>query len=200
VPERAPRRRVPSGSYVSGLPTCRVRVAPVSQALRFVAEQGDVLRGETAEGNVQDVMRLELGEVVWALSESSDGFGSGRLARHDRKRASTGMCSTSTRSAVSATLAMNDARSSFATKAFPICLGLVSHRDGPRQRFDETTAGLDHLSFAVPDRFALERWCAQFDELSVEYTPTTNANSVPGAVVVFRDPDNIQLELFVDTA
>ena len=83
---------------------------------------------------------------------------------------------------------------------FPIRLGLVLHRDGSQQRFDETTAGLDHLSFAVRDRGALERWCLRFDELGVEYTPIADANSIPGAVVVFRDPDNIQLELFVDTA
>ena len=86
-------------------------------------------------------------------------------------------------------------------EGFPIRLGLVSHRHGPRQRFDETTTGLDHLSFAVPDRPTLERWCLRFEELSVEYTPITNANSIPGAVVVvFRDPDNIQLELFVEAA
>ena len=82
---------------------------------------------------------------------------------------------------------------------FPIRLGLVSHRDGPRQRFDETIAGLDHLSFAVPDRRSLERWCLRFEELGIEYTPVTSANSIPGAAVaVFRDPDNIQLELFVE--
>jgi glyoxylase I family protein len=83
----------------------------------------------------------------------------------------------------------------------PIRLGLVSHRDGPRRRFDETTPGLDHLSFAVPDRPTLERWCLRFEALSVDYTRITNANSVRGAlVVVFRDPDNIQLELFVEAA
>jgi glyoxylase I family protein len=33
----------------------------------------------------------------------------------------------------------------------------------------------------------------------VPYTPATPANSIPGAqVVVFRDPDNIQLELIFD--
>jgi glyoxylase I family protein len=86
-------------------------------------------------------------------------------------------------------------------QGLPIGVGLVSHRDGPRARFDETTTGLDHLSFAVPDRAALERWCLRFEELGVEHTRITNANSIPGAlVVVFRDPDNIQLELFVEAA
>ena len=86
-------------------------------------------------------------------------------------------------------------------EGLPIRLGLVSHRDGPRQRFDETVAGLDHLSFAVSDRPTLERWCQRFEELGVDFTRITNANSISGAlVVVFRDPDNIQLELFVETA
>jgi hypothetical protein len=53
----------------------------------------------------------------------------------------------------------------------------------------------------VADRPTLDRWCLRFEQLSVEYTPITNANSIPGAVVVvFRDPDNIQLELFVEAA
>lgn len=81
----------------------------------------------------------------------------------------------------------------------PIRLGLVSHRDGSRQRFDETVAGLDHLSFAVPDRHALEQWCVRFEDRGVEHSRITSANSIPGAfVVVLRDPDNIQLELFVE--
>jgi glyoxylase I family protein len=80
-----------------------------------------------------------------------------------------------------------------------IRLGLVAHRGGPRRQFDETTPGLDHLSFAVPDRSALERWCRRFEELGVEYSPIAEARSMhDAAVVVFRDPDNIQLELFVD--
>ena len=55
-----------------------------------------------------------------------------------------------------------------------------------------------NTAFAVLDRPTLERWCLRFEELGVEYTPIANANSIPGAVVVvFRDPDNIQLELFV---
>src|SRR5258708_35370957 len=44
-------------------------------------------------------------------------------------------------------------------EGLPIRLGLVSHRNGPRRRFDGTTTGLDHLSFAVPDRPTLERVC-----------------------------------------
>lgn len=78
-------------------------------------------------------------------------------------------------------------------------LGLVAHKGGPRRPFDETAPGLDHLSFAVPDRATLERWCERLEELGVEHSPMAEARSIPdAAVVVFRDPDNIQLELFVD--
>jgi glyoxylase I family protein len=80
-----------------------------------------------------------------------------------------------------------------------IRLGLVRHRSSSRQRFDETVTGLDHLSFAVADRAALERWCERLDRCGVTHSPIAAANSVPGAaVVVLRDPDNIQLELFAD--
>ena len=78
-------------------------------------------------------------------------------------------------------------------------LGLVEHRAQPVTRFDETTPGLDHLSFAVADRSRLEEWCAHLDRHSVHHSPIAEARSIPGAlVVVLRDPDDIQLELFVD--
>jgi glyoxylase I family protein len=80
-------------------------------------------------------------------------------------------------------------------------VGLVEHARGCDVSFDETRPGLDHLSFAVPDRSALERWCRRLDKHGVTYTPVADARSIPDAVVVvFRDPDNIQLELFVDPA
>ena len=58
-------------------------------------------------------------------------------------------------------------------------------------------AGLDHLAFAVADREELDAWAARLTDAAVVHSPVTAANSVPGAaVLVFRDPDNIQLELF----
>jgi glyoxylase I family protein len=78
-------------------------------------------------------------------------------------------------------------------------LGLVEHRAQSGSRFDETTPGLDHLSFAVADRSQLDEWCAHLDRHSVQHSPVAEARSIPGAlVVVLRDPDDIQLELFVD--
>lgn len=67
---------------------------------------------------------------------------------------------------------------------------------GDRSRFDELRTGLDHLSFRVTSRAELERWQNHLEEHGVTYTPTVATSY--GAVLVFRDPDNIQLELMSD--
>ena len=78
-------------------------------------------------------------------------------------------------------------------------LGLTRHAHGPREPFDETRVGLDHLAFAVSSREELDGWAQRFSEAGVSFSPVASANSIPGAaVLVFRDPDNIQLELFFD--
>jgi catechol 2,3-dioxygenase-like lactoylglutathione lyase family enzyme len=60
--------------------------------------------------------------------------------------------------------------------------------------------GLDHLAFAVADRTALDAWADRLSAAGVVHSPIAPANSIPGAaVLVFRDPDNIQLELFTAT-
>ena len=78
-------------------------------------------------------------------------------------------------------------------------LGLVEHRSSSARPFDETETGLDHLAFEVPSRDDLEQWARRLAELGVPCSPIADSNSIPGAaVLVFRDPDNIQLELFAD--
>jgi glyoxylase I family protein len=78
-------------------------------------------------------------------------------------------------------------------------LGLTQHRDGLRESFDETRTGLDHLAFATSSREELDDWARRFSDAGVACSPVAPANSIPGAaVLVFRDPDNIQLELFFD--
>lgn len=80
-------------------------------------------------------------------------------------------------------------------------VGLTQHRDGPKDAFDETRVGLDHLAFGVSTRAELEVWARRLSEAGVSHSPVAAANSIPGAaVLVFRDPDNIQLELFFDPA
>ena len=78
-------------------------------------------------------------------------------------------------------------------------LGLTEHKRRHKESFDETRAGLDHLAFAVSTREELDGWARRFLAAGVTFSPIAPANSIPGAaVLVFRDPDNIQLELFFD--
>ncbi len=80
-----------------------------------------------------------------------------------------------------------------------IRLGLTQHRHGSQDPFDETRTGLDHLAFSVADRDELEAWAKQLSDADVIHSAIAAANSIPGAaVLVLRDPDNIQLELFAD--
>jgi glyoxylase I family protein len=78
-------------------------------------------------------------------------------------------------------------------------IGLTQHRSGSAEVFDETRPGLDHLAFSVASRDELDRWAERFSDAGVQYSTPAPANSIGGAtVLVFRDPDNIQLELFFD--
>ena len=75
-------------------------------------------------------------------------------------------------------------------------LGLTQHHGSSQKVFDETTVGLDHLAFTVGDRRELEWWQARLADAAVTHSSITPANTIPGAfVLVFHDPDNIQLEL-----
>lgn len=83
--------------------------------------------------------------------------------------------------------------------ALGVRVGLTEHRDGSREPFDETRVGLDHLAFRVDTEDELREWERRLADRGVRASPVAPANSVPGAfVLVFRDPDNIQLELFFD--
>ena len=60
-------------------------------------------------------------------------------------------------------------------------------------RFDEDRVGLDHLSFKVASKAALEDAVVLLAERSVE---TPGIKEIPGAwILEFRDPDGIALEL-----
>jgi glyoxylase I family protein len=76
---------------------------------------------------------------------------------------------------------------------------MVHHDRTPSaDRFSEFRVGLDHLSFAAPDEAALHALAdkliaAGVDTQGVEtYAPTGKR------YVVFRDPDNIQLEYWLN--
>jgi len=78
-----------------------------------------------------------------------------------------------------------------------IAIGLHHHEANPGQPFHESQTGLDHISFGVADHADLDAWASWLDELGIEHSGVIDAEQpLPYSVVVFRDPDNIQLELF----
>ena len=63
--------------------------------------------------------------------------------------------------------------------------------------FDETVTGLHHLSFRLADIEELDDWAQRLQHWKVEYSQPTDSTLRPGEkVLVFRDPDIIQLELY----
>jgi glyoxylase I family protein len=78
-----------------------------------------------------------------------------------------------------------------------IAIGLHHHEDNPGQPFRENRTGLDHISFAVASSDDLDAWARWLDGLGIENSGVIGVTEpMPYSVVVFRDPDNIQLELF----
>ena len=53
---------------------------------------------------------------------------------------------------------------------------------------------MDHLAFTVADREVLEAWVRRFDELGVDHSPIKEGAT--GWLTTFRDPDNIQFEMY----
>lgn len=84
-----------------------------------------------------------------------------------------------------------------------LVLVLHQHDGNARERFAETRTGLDHVGLHVTDRSALEAWQAHLESNGVARSPAADrpltqspiADEPYGSVLVFRDPDNIQLEL-----
>ena len=75
-------------------------------------------------------------------------------------------------------------------------LGLDKHEGNRGERFDECRTGLDHAAFYVADRAELDAWADHLDRQGVPHAGITERTEpFPYAVLVFRDPDNIQLEL-----
>jgi glyoxylase I family protein len=63
-------------------------------------------------------------------------------------------------------------------------------------RFDENRVGLDHMSFAVPSRAALDDAVRVLDRHGVAHSEIRDLGEAFGiCIVVFRDPDNVQLEV-----
>jgi glyoxylase I family protein len=74
-------------------------------------------------------------------------------------------------------------------------LGVRQYVGREEGAFDEFRTGLDHFAFGVSSRAELESWEQRLREAGVTFTPI--AETPIGSVIVFRDPDNIQLEFWL---
>ena len=98
-----------------------------------------------------------------------------------------------------------DYPSAFAAGTYSFMVGdvevaLVRHKlTAANDRFDETRIGLDHLSFKAPDEAALHALAARLDEAGVDNSGVQIYIPNGKRYVVFRDPDHIQLEYWLDT-
>ena len=79
-----------------------------------------------------------------------------------------------------------------ANATFSVLVGLHAHPSNGAEAFAEARTGLDHVGFGVADHAALEAWERRLVELGVEHSPVNDQTGY--SAVVFRDPDNIQLE------
>ncbi|WP_020669316.1 VOC family protein [Amycolatopsis nigrescens] len=76
---------------------------------------------------------------------------------------------------------------------------LVQHPDTGRRGFDERRTGLDHVAFKVSTHEELRDWEKRLAEYGVTFTAAAPSRTLAGSeVVVFRDPDGIQLEVWAD--
>ena len=76
-------------------------------------------------------------------------------------------------------------------------VGLDYHPGADREMFSPLRTGLDHLALQLPSRDDLDEWITHLDAAGVEHGQVFEAaEPAPHALVVFRDPDGIPIELF----
>ncbi|MFW3122431.1 lactoylglutathione lyase-like lyase [Mycolicibacterium mageritense DSM 44476 = CIP 104973] len=79
-----------------------------------------------------------------------------------------------------------------------LIFGLHTNTGNRGEPFDEARTGLDHVSFSVASRDDLVAWTVWLDSLGIDHTGVVDeTDPIVYSTVVFRDPDNIQLELIV---
>lgn len=85
-----------------------------------------------------------------------------------------------------------------------LVFALHRHDANEGETFAETRTGLDHVGLGVPSRSDLEAWQTHLDAQGVRRALMANhpCTQSPiedhgfGSILVFRDPDNVQIELF----
>ena len=78
-----------------------------------------------------------------------------------------------------------------------VTLTLTAHREQSNAPFDERSAGMDHVAFLV-DNGSMRAFKERLEQLNIDHSPI-KTSSGGGVTITFRDPDNIQLELFADS-
>ena len=79
----------------------------------------------------------------------------------------------------------------------PLRVVLTLHQSNSGEEFSEFRTGLDHLAFSVTGRDELEEWNRWFAESGVDHSPIKEGAT--GWLITFRDPDNVQLEMYTET-
>lgn len=95
-----------------------------------------------------------------------------------------------------------------ADETWGLVFALHRHDANEAETFLESRTGLDHLGLSVPTRDDLVAWQSHLEAHGVVRAPAANrpltqsaiADEPYGSVLVFRDPDNIQLEMFAPPA
>jgi glyoxylase I family protein len=79
-----------------------------------------------------------------------------------------------------------------------VVLGLTKHHHPDAEvEFSERRTGLDHVALAVEDQAQLEQWAALLDAAGVPHSGVKVTPTTGSALIAFRDPDNIQLEMYL---
>lgn len=73
-------------------------------------------------------------------------------------------------------------------------LSLTAHDQRTGENFDERRPGMDHVALQVGPG-DIDTFKRRFEELGVEHSEV-KASAGGGAMITFRDPDHIQIEIF----
>lgn len=75
-------------------------------------------------------------------------------------------------------------------------IGLDAHEANDGEGFRPHRTGLDHLALTVDTREEMDSWQMHLDALGVPYDPVRDlVEPAPCALITFRDPDGVALEL-----
>ena len=75
-------------------------------------------------------------------------------------------------------------------------VGLDHHPDVEGEMFSALRTGLDHLALQVESRQDIDEWVTYLDAIGVDHGPISEImEPAPHALVVFRDPDGMPIEL-----